>query len=259
MPGVPQILAALIAIISEGFEDAHYFAGGGSEESNDLASGEQNQESKFKALLKGHLDSGSEENHGTDIPTFILQVVTSPLYALAALWDSLTSRLNHPGSEKKVLSFKESWDKQRGVVQEEDVAVNSKAPRPSLNWKVEHTVSLIEQQKTQLTQSVVNKKLAQEKIVQLNDLQSEARTNPQRLKETLNQERKKPVYNKHRLWAVEEQTSTQKFIDGLSTQVELDDAKPNSSPTSTKRWGHFAKKELSQQDTDISLPSPQFH
>jgi hypothetical protein len=83
------------------------------------------------------------------------------------------------------------------------------------------------------------------------------RANPLALKDTLTQEGKKSVYNKHRLFAFEEQTSTQKFIEELPEQVELNS--PKSSVSSTKRWGHFADKEIPAPDLDMHLSSPQYH
>lgn len=59
MPGVPAVLSALLGIVSEGFEDAHYFF--------DLDGAEHGHE------------------HG-DLPNQVLLLVFAPLFALAATW-----------------------------------------------------------------------------------------------------------------------------------------------------------------------------
>ncbi len=59
MPGVPATLSALLGIVSEGFEDAHYF---------------------FDLDGEGH---GHEHS---DLPNQVLQLLFSPLFALAASW-----------------------------------------------------------------------------------------------------------------------------------------------------------------------------
>ncbi len=112
MPGVPQIVAALVAIISEGFEDAHYFVGSNSH--------------KKKTLLEERLDSEAENEHGTDIPTLLLKFLASPIYFLAASWDYLGSKMNpapidsEQDSQPKALSFSQAWNKQLGIPAENE-------------------------------------------------------------------------------------------------------------------------------------------
>lgn len=219
MPGVPQIVAALVAIVSEGFEDAGYFFG--QEEK------ERTNPQEFDTVLKEHLDSDSKHEQSVDIPTLLLKTLASPLYALAAVWDSLTSKLNggkhnQLGQEKSVISFTQAWNKQRGVAKEEEVILPSQIERPSTAWQIEHTAALIDKQTKKLANTSANHELAQQKITELTALKAKVRSEgAPSLAETLQEEKKNPVYNKHRLFAFEEQTATQDFIEELPARVGL--------------------------------------
>ncbi|WP_305033551.1 hypothetical protein [Legionella sp. km772] len=236
MPGVPQIVAALVAIISEGFEDAHYFIGGSSAEQ----CGHQNipghvHQFELKKLLQERVESGSEHAHGVDIPTWFIQTISAPIYALAAAWDSLASKWNQSNNNeeaatKRTLSFAQAWSKQRGIPQEENVNP-ALSTRPSWAWQVEHTVTLIDKQSKKLAQASVNRELAQEKITSLDALKTKVLQEPQLLGKTLRQEKKNAVYNKHRLFALEEQTSTQSFIEELPERVGTKNKGPKGAPT----------------------------
>jgi hypothetical protein len=218
MPGVPQIVAMLIAIISEGFEDAHYFIGHSDED-------HEHGHHSTKELLEEHLDEDAGHSHDMDIPTWLLVTIASPLYALSALWDSAASQLNSPHDETKEprsLSFSEAWNKQRGIKEEQEVTLEPTAKRPSSEWQVEHAVALIEKQKRKLSNVSVGHEVADEKIAALNELKREVRTPTQgkTLSETLRNAADNPVYNKHRMFApADTNTHTQEFIEELGPRV----------------------------------------
>ncbi len=234
MPGVPQILSALVAIISEGFEDAHYFIGHSHEEEHDEEYEHHNRQ-QFEKLLKDRLDPESGHDHNMDIPTWILKTVASPLYGLAALWDFSASKLN-PSEENhtrnlpsakipSTLSLREAWNKQWGVAKEFDVKLNANAERPSQEWQVEHAVARIEKfQRKHLKDIVIGRELADKKIVALNQLKEKIR-HPEKsetLSDTLEQAKKQPDYNQHRLFNQKgEKTRTQIFIEELPERVNL--------------------------------------
>lgn len=234
MPGVPQILSALVAIISEGFEDAHYFIGHSHEEEHDEEYEHHNRQ-RFEKLLKDRLDPESGHDHNMDIPTWILKTVASPLYGLAALWDFSASKLN-PSEENHTrnlpsakipptLSLREAWNKQWGVAKEFDVKLNANAERPSQEWQVEHAVARIEKfQRKHLKDIVIGRELADKKIVALNQLKEKIH-HPEKgetLSETLEQAKKQSDYNQHRLFSQKgEKTRTQIFIEELPERVNL--------------------------------------
>ncbi|HAU1296601.1 TPA: ferrous iron transporter IroT [Legionella pneumophila] len=234
MPGVPQILSALVAIISEGFEDAHYFIGHSHEEEHDEEYEHHNRQ-RFEKLLKDRLDPESGHDHNMDIPTWILKTVASPLYGLAALWDFSASKLN-PSEENHTrtlpsakipptLSLREAWNKQWGVAKEFDVKLNANAERPSQEWQVEHAVARIEKfQRKHLKDIVIGRELADKKIVALNQLKEKIR-HPEKgetLSDTLEQAKKQSDYNQHRLFSQKgEKTRTQIFIEELPERVNL--------------------------------------
>lgn len=224
MPGVPQTASALVAIISEGFEDAHYFIGHEHEDEPHHQDKHQHghthpHHADVKELLKERLDAGAGHEHGTDIPTVLLHVIFAPIYALATIWDSLSSSFNKPESNKKVLSLKEAWHKQRGTTAEQEVILCVNTHSKSTDWQAEHALYLIEQQKSKLKQARVNPKIAEEKITQLEHLQNELLTKPQAMRDILSKEKAKPVYNRHRIFALEKQTSTQQFIEELPQRI----------------------------------------
>lgn len=78
MPGVPAIISALFGMISEGFEDFHYFF-----DINKLLN-------DINKLLNNHSgnDGGHAHHHHehSAIPTKVLEMLFSPLFALSALW-----------------------------------------------------------------------------------------------------------------------------------------------------------------------------
>ncbi|BCA96967.1 hypothetical protein TUM19329_33280 [Legionella antarctica] len=233
MPGIPQILAALIAMISEGFEDAHYFIGH-DEEHND-----HDNHHDFQSLKKERLDVNAGHNHDGDIPTWILKTIAIPLYALAALWDSSASKLNHSPSHKqteestqqrphtpqrRVLSFQEAWNKQRGIKAQEHVELPSDAQRPLKDWQVEHTAFLIEKYQTKHFENThIAPELAAEKVRELDVLKNKVRTttSSETLADTLIQARSQTVYNQHRWFAKADKTSTQMFIEELPERVNV--------------------------------------
>ncbi|WP_392538676.1 hypothetical protein [Legionella sp. 227] len=213
MPGVPQIVSALVAIICEGFEDAHYFVG-------------VNQ--KAKTLLEERL--GSEADHqNADIPTFLLKVLASPLYFLAAGWDCLASKMNPSvsgdasSSQPKILTLAEALNKQLGIEKEVEVKLAQDVERPSAEWQAEHTVSLIEKyQRKHLDTIWLGDEIAGEKKAALENLKTEIRqTNGSSLASVLAKAKMNPVYNQHRLFALQEDelTATQEFIADLPERV----------------------------------------
>ncbi|MGL5741936.1 MAG: hypothetical protein ACRCXC_05005 [Legionella sp.] len=216
VPGVPQILSLLIAIISEGFEDAHYFVGKAGHPNKD-----GNEE--IKRLLEEHLGDEGGHELDTDIPTRILKVLTLPLYALAAAWDWLASNGNHHSEEnpqRRVLTFAQAWNKQQGIPEEEEV-LNAKPS--SKEWQIEHSISLIEKhERKHLNDVWGGSELADEKRKSLKQLKDKVRSvKDDSLPEILEQEKLNPVYNQHRLFALQkdEVTTSQAFIDELPIRV----------------------------------------
>ncbi|SQG91696.1 Uncharacterised protein [Legionella pneumophila subsp. pascullei] len=226
MPGVPQILSALVAIISEGFEDAHYFIGHSHEEEHGE---EQEHHHQFEKLLKDRLDPESDHDHNMDIPTWLLKTVASPIYGLAALWDFSASKLNPSDKKPHTLNLREAWNKQWGVAKEFDVKLNTNAERPSQEWQVEHAVARIEKfQRKHLKDIVIGRELADKKIVALNQLKEKIRhpAKGETLRETLEHAKKQSDYNQHRLFSQKgEKTRTQIFIEELPERINLSQGK----------------------------------
>ncbi|KGP64317.1 membrane protein [Legionella norrlandica] len=238
MPGVPQIFSALVAIVSEGFEDAHYFLGNDKE--NEHSDGHKHH-NNFVTLLKERLDPESGHDHDMDIPTRLLKILASPLYAASAAWDYLTSKINasdnaskierlsNNGAKPQVLTLREAWNKQWGIAKEVNVEISPNAKRPSKEWQVEHAVSQIDKFETKhLKKVIMGRKLAEAKIIKLEQLKEKIR-NPEKgeslakiLEEANEKPNEAPIYNQHRLFAQkDEKTCTQIFIEELPERVNV--------------------------------------
>ena len=157
IPGIPQIISALLGFISEFFEDLHYFFGHDHDDhehaDHDHDEHEHHHEQEHKkALIKERLGKGHGHNHDLDIPTKVLEgffTYIVPLYYLAVLWDWGWSQLNSEQREANTphpLSYEEAAEKM-GFHKEQDVQLPEDAPRPSTEWMLTHTVYRIERYK----------------------------------------------------------------------------------------------------------------
>jgi hypothetical protein len=213
VPGIPQIIALIVAVISEGFEDAHYF----------LPHSHGHHGHNPEALLKEHLGAAHGHNHDLDIPTRILKVFFTPLYLCATLWDVAMSQLNP--KTKPVLDLKTAWWKQWGAPVSEGINPDESAEY-SKAWQKEHALFLIERYtKNHLDKAVIGQTVASEKKVQLSALESKIRDGDKlKLSGFLKDATQDPVWKKHRyaFFAQEnEPTDTQEFVEGLSERVGL--------------------------------------
>jgi len=233
VPGVPQIVAALIAFISEGFEDGHYFfTNFFPHNHDDHHEGHHHEGHDAQDMINERLESAHGHSHDEDIPTRLLFLVAHVLYVPATLWDWLASKLNTPAQHKtlsedanqaksrQVLSLKQAWHKQRGTVKEQDVQIDATAKKPSVQWQVEHTVLLIEKHKAKnLNGAIFGKSIAKEKISELDKLKVKIRESNSKveLSNTLNQALdNESSYNKHRIFSQSnEKTTTTHFVEQL--------------------------------------------
>lgn len=231
MPGVPQIVSMLIAIISEGFEDAHYFLPQHHDPDDEK---DEHGHKDINELLQERMDEHGGHDHNMDIPTWLLNTIASPLYALAALWDSQTSRLNQskqndPSDNEvtsptpQVLSFQQAWNKQRGIAKEHHVEIDPQTKRPSKQWQEEHAIERIERFKTNHLKNVlIGHDQANAKIIELDKLKDAIRhpQNGESLAEILKEAKNQSAYNQHRMFAQkDEKTRTQEFIEELPKRV----------------------------------------
>lgn len=239
MPGFPEIVSALIALISEGFEDMHYFVPGHHHHHEEAdaakphkkahAHSEPHHHKKHhahstKSLLAERLGAGAGHNHNADIPTLFLKTAAIPLYALATLWDFLASRLNHNSAKNQpaTLTIEKAWNKQRGIAKEHDVTLADTAARPSSQWQTEQVISRIERYQTKHFDHVISgRPLADAKVAALDELKTTIRReNGGSLADTLRKARDNTVYNQHRLFVqTDDKTATQQFIEGLPERV----------------------------------------
>lgn len=221
VPGVPEIVSALLGILSEGFEDFHYFVGHG--ESGCCG---HHHDDHLMSFIKNRLTPAHGHSHDADLPTRVIKLIFYPVYRLAACWDWGFSQL---GSNP--ISFERAWDKQRGIAQneiEQEESVDlSQHKKPDVKWQVEHAVYRIERHKEkQLSGAVIGRGLAHEKIQSLTALQkkfldpnntADFNSIQQCIKsESLN------CYNQQRFFGSADrgETSTSQFINELPMRLE---------------------------------------
>ncbi|MBA2657508.1 MAG: hypothetical protein H0U70_11105 [Tatlockia sp.] len=81
---VPPLATAIPDTGIEGVIDLHYFA---------ALLFHDHHHHDLKGMIKDRLGAGHGHDHSTDIPTYIIHLLASPVYILAASWDYLASRI----------------------------------------------------------------------------------------------------------------------------------------------------------------------
>ncbi|WP_028389135.1 hypothetical protein [Legionella fairfieldensis] len=222
VPRIPAILSALLGIISEGFEDMHYFI-------DFLHEHEHEHDHGTQQLLQERFSSGHGHDHNTDIPTRLLRLIFLPVFLLAAAWDTWASqiKIERLGIQPiKPLTFKAAWNKvwsKENAPQEiEAVEIEENADKPSKDWDIQYAVYSIEHY---IEKHLKNAVSAQAKIADLNDLKTRIRklSNPEQqltVQGLIQAEikDKNKSYNVHRLFGTGN-TRTQDFLETLGSQV----------------------------------------
>lgn len=218
MPGIPQIWAALIAFISEGFEDAHYFTGHSHKSPKDdgiLDDEHPDLNLIASKLLKARLETGHGHSHEQDIPTKILYALATPLDILATGWDALARKLiRQPANPNTAITANPTEEIKSGVFFDK--------LEPSTDWQKEHAVALIEKHiQKHLRKATVNSTIAEQKIAALQRIQQQIRqSDGADLSVLLPQVKTSNILNKHRFFAsTNENTNTQYFIEELPQRV----------------------------------------
>lgn len=217
VPGVPEILSALLGIFSEFFEDTHYFIG-------DLLHNhhEHDHPHSTKKLLKERFGSGHGHDHSADIPTRLLKLVFYPLFVLAAGWDTWASNSNT--APRKVLNFRQAMNKHTGQPDEEsvDLVLDS---QPSDAWRIEQAVFRIDNHiEHHLQKAVLKKEVSEVKVKHLKALRQElleidVDEDKHTAKELIEKAVMNPVYNTQRFFNYEDKTSTAEFLENLSERA----------------------------------------
>lgn len=218
VPGVPEIISALLGIISEGFEDAHYFL----PHNHSHVDGQD-----VRKLLAARFDSSHGHNHNADIPTRLLKALFWPVQWAAIKWDVHFSQRNggpERDHERPELSEKEAVYKHTDKKRKHSRNPERETPI-SEAWEFEQNIAKIERFKQkQPSNPWVDSKLAKEKTEGLSQLQNDLRQiskqtkiNPStamsKMSERIATERQKEIYNRHRLWNNGEKTATQALLD----------------------------------------------
>lgn len=211
VPGVSNFYSALLGIISELFEDLHYFFGHNHHQNH----GDKLQQRDLQSLLRARLDEHQGHNHDVDVPTRLLKLIFSPFFLLAASWDYTFSQQNK--AQKEHLSFEQAVNKHYGLEKEEHVEVTYNELATSDNWSLVQTIDLIDRFKEkQLQKATVGCDLAHQKIEALTELQKNLRQEKtaQRhvIKEHIDKAKTNPIYARHRFFA-QGKTDTSEFLD----------------------------------------------
>ena len=95
MPKIPQALSALFGIISEGFEDWHYFFSHHHAHTHSHNHTHQEEEATdMRHLLDMRLaENTHSHNHDTDLPIICIKIAFSPIFLLGAIWNWSAKKL----------------------------------------------------------------------------------------------------------------------------------------------------------------------
>ncbi|KTC65696.1 Uncharacterised protein (plasmid) [Legionella adelaidensis] len=226
VPGISQILSALLGIISEGFEDAHYFYNSShhhkshsdneahahchhhDHEGHDHDHTHESEEAHMADMLKERLAPGHSHNHDLDLPTKLLKFVFAPIYYLAAGWDYWASG--------RKMSFTHAVQKQKGEI-EEDIAPPDHLEKPSIDWQKQHISFRIDRFKEKHHPSFIGSDATEEKRNSLALLKSAIMSAEDPI--TRLQNEKLSRYAKHRMFFSSGETRTQQFVRELREQV----------------------------------------
>ena len=173
LPGVSTLFSALMGIISECFEDIHYFFGH-SEAGHSCGHHEHHQHHQHhqhhehhepqpderisaKKLREARLKEGAGHHHDLDIPTWLIESVFGPAYHLAAFWNCLFSQLNQ--NPEKRLSLSKAQEKM-GFKQEIDKNLVPTEEKPSTGWILTHAIQRLTRYKEKQLGGLENSGLA---------------------------------------------------------------------------------------------------
>lgn len=230
MPGLSEILTAILGIISEGFEDAHYFMG-------DTLHQHSPDEDETPELLKERLGAEAGHDHSLDLPTQVLKLVFWPVYFAATLWDWGWSKLTQATS----LSWEEAEAKQYGTTVKQDVdfpadfsQFGRPSPYPSPAWQTEHAVMLVERHEERLGQTWHGQAIAEDKRAHLGELHTalaatKDTTDKQAVQKVMRSHKRidpetgeiphMAAYNRHRMFSLGGPSETAAFVDNLEHRI----------------------------------------
>lgn len=198
MPGIPAIVSALLGIVSEGFEDAHYFF-------------------DLKALNESHHHEEHDEEHcheHSDLPNQILQLTFSPLFSLAALWHyGFQNKISNPKTLKEcfyLMCGKEPH--------EHEHCHEHTSSELSQSWYVEESMMIVHEQIERLKTCSHNPELIRDKLNVLESIETQCKSqekiSPEALKITLTTS----CLNKHRygFFNAQEPTETARAVQEVA-------------------------------------------
>lgn len=214
VPGVSEVVSAILGFVSEFFEDLHFFVG----HANGSCCGHHHH-GDLPSFLNSRLSAPPSHNHDLDLPTRLLKIIFYPIYQLAAYWDWSCSQLG-----PKPLTYTEAWNKQRGVAEkDQEVGVDlSQLEKPSSAWRTQHAVYRVERHiEKQLSHVVIGRELAKKKVGALTQLEKDFRdpknTVDSEAIQRCIQSKSTECYKQHRFFDTKDRgdTSTQEFLHRL--------------------------------------------
>lgn len=128
LPGIPEILSALFGIISEFFEDWHYFFSFKHAHHDDIQS-----------LYDEYHEKEGGHDHTDDLPTRILRQLFYPIIYMAAWWDNVFSNAREDlpplrkyashwvwvqDKDERALSFENALDEYRGLSAQAEITLD---------------------------------------------------------------------------------------------------------------------------------------
>ncbi len=247
MPGVPALVSTLLGMLSEGFEDFHYFfdlkkflkplaiffkiiaspfvaIGYLFQAAQEKPALQEIRNKLGNIFTEGFQQAFESENahencahahhhEHSDIPSQVVQIIFTPLFALSALWHySFQDKLaKSPKSYQECFYLQLGWDNDS---QNNDF--NQVQSITETSWlKAEAQFQLAEHM-SYLKEQTINPELATQKQQELKKIYDKLNSASTQLKDIIPLTNGQDVsFNKHRFFTTSHKTATQEFIDEL--------------------------------------------
>lgn len=191
LPGISEILCVIFNIISEGFEDTHYF---------------------LPEREGSHHDH--DHNHDDNIPSWVLKRIFIPVFFLTALWHAVGSYFSSTKSTSFEQAFLDSWQNFWEGAHDHDHDHAHAEDKPSTEWQREYALITLELFEQEHLQSAWG---AEEKTAQFHDMRTALKSS-QNFIEDISKAKDAPLYNKQRFFGCGN-TKTTEFLTALHTEI----------------------------------------
>lgn len=207
MPGIPQVMAAFFAFLSEFLEDGHYFL-------------DMEEIKSMLGIASDDCEDHEDDHHHSDIPNYFLQFIFSPIFLSAAAYDYYFNQdPDHVMDFKTCLYKKLKW---------EDENPNDHLPSQKVvsnNWLRVEANMLVTEQLDRLNHSSWDQNLINQKRKAIENFKNNGTLQAFYTLQT------NPAIKQHRFWGISTITRTEEMVHELSSLVKVyTQPRPETTP-----------------------------